>query len=213
MRRLFRDAATALFGVFMAIIVEPLIHVNVEDWAREHGYDKFLSWATSAVPDFSPWLETRWFWFAFGVSAGIALALWIVRLTPDRPLTQLQSTPIDRDEYRNEVVYINDLVRDGPPLLSGKTFRDCLIKGPAFLKFQNHCNMEFCNFSSNDAFTVVREGYPIRGAILVSRTTFRECYFAQGVALLGTAEDAAQMKPAMDVLPLSEWQQRHPITG
>jgi hypothetical protein len=84
LRQLIRWIATSFVSLGMLVAVEPVIHVNVEHLAKERHWDEFLANWLPEVPDLSPLLETRWFWFCFGVSVGIALALWVVRLFPER---------------------------------------------------------------------------------------------------------------------------------
>src|SRR6266446_1924609 len=84
LRQLIRWIATSLVSLCMLVAVEPVIHVNVEHLAKERHWDEFLAKWWPEVPDLSPLIETRWFWFCFGVSVGIALALWVVRLFPER---------------------------------------------------------------------------------------------------------------------------------
>src|ERR1700730_2648858 len=84
LRQLIRWIATSLVSLGMIVAVEPFVHVNVEHLAKQRHWDEFLAKWWSEVPDLSPLLEARGFWFCFGTSLGVALALWIVRLFPER---------------------------------------------------------------------------------------------------------------------------------
>jgi hypothetical protein len=86
LRQLIRWIATSLVSLGMIVAVEPVVHVNVEHLAKQRHWDEFLAKWWPEVPDLSPLLEARWFWLCFGSSLGVALALWIVRLFPERRL-------------------------------------------------------------------------------------------------------------------------------
>jgi hypothetical protein len=51
------------------------------------------------------------------------------------------------------------------------------------------------------------EGSPIIGAIFLSNSTFRECYFEK-ITFVGTPADTRNMLPAIDVVSLKDWKER-----
>jgi hypothetical protein len=79
-----RRLATLLVSLFVIIIVEPFAHVNVEELAREHHWDNVLTKFLAALPDFSSVLDSSFFWCFFGISIGIASALWVLQIIPDK---------------------------------------------------------------------------------------------------------------------------------
>jgi hypothetical protein len=74
-----RRLATALVSLFLIIIVEPFAHVNVEEL-------NVLTRLLATLPDFSSFLDSSFFWFCFGLSIGIAAALWVMKIVPDKRL-------------------------------------------------------------------------------------------------------------------------------
>lgn len=117
----------------------------------------------------------------------------------------------DRDQYENEVVFIKDIIVPGTKLLSGKTFKRCYIKGPAFLKLQSHNSVEFCSVEDESRFHLltVPEGSPIVGAILLSRDIFKECLFDRNVTFVGTPADTANTSTGLDHQTAATWAARY----
>jgi hypothetical protein len=79
-----RAAATWLFGVFVTVLLLPLITANVRKLASERGWDNGLVRLWDALPEKfrdklrSERLQTLWgLWFIFGASGGVALTLWL----------------------------------------------------------------------------------------------------------------------------------------
>jgi hypothetical protein len=79
-----RAAATWLFGVFVTALALPLISANVRELARQRGWDTFLVRWWDALPeqwrDELRWERLQglwWLWYIFGLSGGVALALWL----------------------------------------------------------------------------------------------------------------------------------------
>lgn len=64
--------------------MEPFAHVNVEELAREHHWNNILTRLLAALPDFSVFLDSSFFWFFFGVSSGFAAGLWVLHIVPDK---------------------------------------------------------------------------------------------------------------------------------
>jgi hypothetical protein len=77
-----------------------------------------------------------------------------------------------KDAFSREEIYLGDIVRDGPPLISGKTFVKCHFLGPGFLKMHDNVRMGFCSVSDGKAFLTLPEGEgsPIIGAIFLSNS-------------------------------------------
>src|ERR1700730_14836986 len=60
--------------------------------AEEWHWNKFLSRGLAAMPDLSPWLETRWFWGIFGALIGGSACVSIIRFLPgDRAKAAISS--------------------------------------------------------------------------------------------------------------------------
>jgi hypothetical protein len=163
-------------------------------------------------------------WWVPGALASlivIVLAILLVRLERHRyfvaPAVAAKPSafPPERVEYRNEVVRITDLVHGGTSLISGKTFDKCLIVGPAFLHLHTRNNVEFCScIDRNLLFLIVNEGTQIRqirGSIVVNLTTFRECYFADNVSVIGTSGDTKTLRDGFDAMSLEQWWLRYPL--
>src|SRR6266481_6301653 len=79
-----RAVATSLFGFITLAIVTAFISANVRELARQRGWDTFLVRWWDALPeqwrDELRWERLRglwWLWSIFGLSGGIALALWL----------------------------------------------------------------------------------------------------------------------------------------
>jgi hypothetical protein len=84
---ILRTAATWLFGVLVTALAVPLISANVRKLASERGWDNGLVRLWDVLPekfrDKLRWEHMRglwWLWSIFGVSAGLALALWLPAL-------------------------------------------------------------------------------------------------------------------------------------
>ena len=82
-----RAVATWLFGFIAAAIVTAFISANVRELARQRGWDTFLVHWWDALPDQwrdeLRWERLRrlwWLWSIFGLSGGVALALWLTPL-------------------------------------------------------------------------------------------------------------------------------------
>jgi hypothetical protein len=75
-----RWAATTFAGLFLVTIVEE----NIRRLAEEKHWDRLLTSGIGAMPDASYFTKSKWFWFAFGLATGVAFALWIGRVFPER---------------------------------------------------------------------------------------------------------------------------------
>ena len=115
----------------------------------------------------------------------------------------------DQNAFQNKVVRLVDLVRPGAHLLSGCQFSKCVIEGPAFIKLIAGCRLEMIGSADEPGqnITVAVDGTPIRGAILLSHVVFAECFF-DGVAVIGTAVDAAQALRAFHQETREAWARR-----
>jgi hypothetical protein len=89
---ILRTAATWLFGVFVTALALPLISANVRKLASERGWDNGLVRLWDVLPekfrDRFRWEHLHglwWLWSIFGVSAGLALALWLPALRVGPP--------------------------------------------------------------------------------------------------------------------------------
>jgi len=72
----------------ITFIIGVIITTNIQKLLEGKGWDKFFLkyWPTELpnMPDFSYLIESKCFWLFFGFSAGIAMALWIIRLWPEK---------------------------------------------------------------------------------------------------------------------------------
>src|SRR4051812_2712450 len=86
-----RDAATSVFVFILLGMASGLISANVRKLADKHGWDNFL---VHGIEKFC-WERLRglwWLWSIFGLSGGIALALWLAPLLIGPPTTTVTST-------------------------------------------------------------------------------------------------------------------------
>jgi hypothetical protein len=104
-----RAAATWLFGVLVTALALPFISANVRKLASERGWDNGLVRLWDALPekfrDKLRWEHLHglwWLWSIFGVSGGLALALWLTPLLVSRPtlVVGLQAGPPPKTELR-----------------------------------------------------------------------------------------------------------------
>jgi len=79
-----RAAVTSVFGFILFAMASGLISANVRKLADKHGWDNFLvRWAEKLC-----WERLRglwWLWAIFGLSAGVALVLWLFPLLLSPP--------------------------------------------------------------------------------------------------------------------------------
>jgi hypothetical protein len=81
-----RAAAIGLFGFIVTTLAAGLISANVRKLASEHGWDNGLVHLWDKLPEkfrdlsWERLCRLWWLWLIFGVSGGVALALWLMPL-------------------------------------------------------------------------------------------------------------------------------------
>ncbi len=93
---------------------------------------------------------------------------------------------VARTEFTNEAVWLPMLsayhLNAGEPVISGKTFTDCVIEGPAVLVALNDVGLDGCNMgvTSNPMNLMFKPlGDKIIGAVGVANCRFVRCRFVQ----------------------------------
>ncbi|MGD9613791.1 MAG: hypothetical protein AB7H90_01190 [Alphaproteobacteria bacterium] len=116
----------------------------------------------------------------------------------------------EKQEYSRETIYVTDLVRGKEPVIFGKRFVECVIKGPVFMKLGDRCDIVFCSVPHEPklSVTVLPVGAPLTGAVLLADTTFDRCFFDFGAAFIGTKEDAKLLIPNLETVGLADWKAR-----
>jgi hypothetical protein len=66
--------------VVLTLCIGVLAEENLRHLIEEHHWNEALSHVVDMLPDLSSLLENKLFWLLAGLSAGIALATWIVKL-------------------------------------------------------------------------------------------------------------------------------------
>lgn len=69
------------FTVIFTAIILPIIAANIQKYLATKHWDEFLLAWGPTMPDLSWFLKSTWAWGILGFSGGVALSLWIVRLT------------------------------------------------------------------------------------------------------------------------------------
>jgi len=67
------------------VLIGGIADENVRHLAEERHWDDLLTRALARMPDLSPLFVRYYFWFGFGVSVGLAGALWLVRILGREP--------------------------------------------------------------------------------------------------------------------------------
>jgi hypothetical protein len=118
---------------------------------------------------------------------------------------------VNRTTFSREALTVSDLIQNSDqPLISGMTFERCLIRGPAYLKFQAFNVVEFCSVPGEPrrSFQTLPKGAPISGTILLSRSIFKFCQF-ENVAFVGTEADIKQMMGGFHQMATKEWKKQN----
>jgi hypothetical protein len=72
-----------LSSIIFAAVITAIIAANIQKYLATKHWDEFLLKGWPSMPDLT-WLTTsNWTWGMLGLSGGLALALWIVRLWPE----------------------------------------------------------------------------------------------------------------------------------
>jgi hypothetical protein len=84
-----------VFTGLAAFLAGVILEENVRYLAAERHWNEFLSKGLAAVPDLAPLLETKWFWWTFGVVCGVAGYSWVIKFIPgDKPSTRTKAIAI-----------------------------------------------------------------------------------------------------------------------
>jgi hypothetical protein len=102
-----RTAATSVFVFILLAMASALISANVRKLADKHGWDNFLIRWTQQLR----WERLRglwWLWSIFGLSGGVALAVWLLPFVqpnhePSDLTQQLDKIKQERDSKSNEL--------------------------------------------------------------------------------------------------------------
>jgi hypothetical protein len=231
-----KQSAISLAGVAITVAVIAPVGQFFISIADEQGFYKNATGRLSAVIAwFSTLTAHSWFHWLAGGLIGFAAGAWLDALMKGRspsanedkdkeaqpgPTTYIGRAaaeletgatvvrhPSERTSFIRETVRVSDLVNEGAPIVSGVTFNRCHIVGPGLIKPQSHNIFEFCSCPSRNILVPLLEGSPIIGAILLSRNAFHQCYF-DGVTIVGTPQDIANIQAGFDPLPLAAWKTR-----
>jgi hypothetical protein len=193
-----------------AVILIPVLGEFFIDFARERGLYEHPSERMEAIIDAIASLGANQVYRLIAVAiACFALGFWVDYLLG--LLMHRDRVDTERNTFTRETIYLPDFLRNGS-LLSGKTFDRCLIHGPALIKIQSHNNVLFCSVPLPPirAIVIVPEGSAAVGAIIVTHTTFRQCFFDR-VMFIGTPQDAPTVIPALNQLTLENWLAQSPL--
>jgi hypothetical protein len=148
------------------------------------------------------WLDALLFGF---VGALILTFITLWTFVGYRKLRPLVPPARDRADFLDETVNLSDLVAHAP-LIHGKTFVRCLIRGPGQIKLQSGVTYLFCSTPEKN-IVEVPAGSNITGAVIAVNCTFVECHF--DVAIVGTPTDIAAVRGAVDTISRIEWEDRY----
>ena len=144
------------------------------------------------------------------IYAAIAITLVHTKAVARAPAAGMPIS-VNKTTFLREAVTVSDLIQNSnQPLISGMTFERCLIRGPAYLKFQAFNVVEFCSLPGEPrrSFQTLPEGAPIPGTILLSRNIFKFCQF-EDVAFVGTEADTKQMIGGFHQMATKEWKEQN----
>lgn len=79
-RGVIRWVATAIF----TILILPFIAANIQKYLAMKRWDEFLLNLGPAMPNLDYLIKSSWFFYLLFFSGGIAVALWVMRLWPER---------------------------------------------------------------------------------------------------------------------------------
>jgi hypothetical protein len=82
-RSAVRVGATSVATLLFVIFVEENLRYLIEEEHWNRGLAKGLAY----MPDLSGLLDTKVFWFLFGLTCGVSISLWIVKLFPERAVS------------------------------------------------------------------------------------------------------------------------------
>src|SRR5688572_19715599 len=99
--------------------------------------------------------------------------------------------------FRNQEVDLRELHLKAGSFIYDLSFRECLIKGPEFLKLLYGCDLllAFTPNAPAESFVRVEEGGNIRGATVAIKCDFIECYFPD-LSFVGTPQEEGKLLQA-----------------
>ena len=162
------------------------------------GYAK----ASTLFAGFS-WLDAAVFGFAG------ALGLTFLTLGSFAAYRHLRPRPLptqDREEFRDEIISLADLVGDQEPLVAHKKFIRCIIQGPGQIRFRRGVTYLLCSAPS-DQIVERPEGANMAGSVAFFNVTFDRCHF-HNLALVSTPKDAEGLRHDIEPFTLSQWKER-----
>ncbi len=68
-------------GVGSAAVL--LLEENLRHYYEEKHWNRWLSEGLATMPDLSGIVDSRWFWFFMGISLGIAVVSWLIKIFPN----------------------------------------------------------------------------------------------------------------------------------
>jgi hypothetical protein len=193
-----------------AVILIPVLGEFFIDFARERGLYEHPSERVKTIIDVFASLGANPVYRLIAVAiVCFALGFWVDYLLG--PLMRRDRVDTERNTFTRETIYLPDFLRNGS-LLSGKTFDRCLVHGPALIKFETRNNVLFCSvpLPPNRAFVIVPQGSAAMGAIILTDTTFKQCFFDR-VTFIGTQQDARTITPGLGQLTLEKWLAKSPL--
>jgi hypothetical protein len=178
----------------------PSLGVGAVGWAVTFFGSAAEGWSVTGV-----WLAS----LAAGLMFASTYAAIAITLVHRKAVARAPA--VNRTTFSREAVTVSDLIQNSDqPLISGMTFERCLIRGPAYLKFQAFNVVEFCSVPGEPrrSFQTLPEGAPIPGTILLSRNIFKFCQF-ENVAFVGTEADSKQMMGGFHQMATKEWKEQN----
>jgi hypothetical protein len=139
MQRAYNIVRKYVLPVLAAAFVLPIVGEFSVEVAREHGFFERPTERMEAIFSFLFAIrEHPLIWPALMFVTGLLIGTWLDSFVFRRIRGQgVPPAPfLDRDEFVNEVIFLPDLIKESP-LLTGKKFTKCLLRGPIFLKLQN----------------------------------------------------------------------------
>lgn len=97
--------------------------------------------------------------------------------------------------FVREKLRLSDLVNERQQVITGKTFRDCVIEGPAVIFLRRDVTLDTCSFNADveELFIPVQVGRKYFGLIGIDNTTFIGCEF-RGIGVIAASDQIEQFK-------------------
>lgn len=140
-----------------------------------------------------------------GVAAIVLTAATLILFGAYRKWRTPPVSPHNRNEFLEEVVSLTDLAPYAP-VIAGKTFTRCIIRGPGQIKLQTGVRHLFCSMLERHVVEA-QQGTNITGAVIIVDCLFLECYF--DTAIVGTPTETAELRKAIEYESRADWEQRY----